>query len=301
MNSKVKYILRSMRLRTLPLSLAGVILGIMLACKGHDVPWYVIVLTLLTTVCLQVLSNMSNELGDFLQGTDGEGREGPGYSLSGGLLTVQDFRICIVLLVGACCLFGALMTWTSFGTLLALQPILILVLGACAIWAAMHYTLGKNPYGYHGLGDLFVFIFFGLVPVIGGYYVAVHAFAPWTAWLPAVAVGCFSVGVLNVNNIRDMKSDAGTRVTVPILMGERRAKIYHTVLIVVGWMAMIAYAVLSRLPLVGWLFMLTLPLYVLHLKGVWSRCGKALDPMLPMLVMTTFAFSLLAGLGWLLS
>ena len=298
---KIPSLLRSMRLRTLPLSLSGVVLGFMLASNEHQVPWYVILLTLLTTVCLQILSNLSNELGDYLQGTDGEGRVGPSYSLSSGLLTVKDFRICILLFVGACCLFGLLMTWTSFGTLFALQPILILALGACAIWAAMHYTLGKRPYGYRGLGDLFVFIFFGLVPVIGGYYVAVHTFPPLTVWLPAVAIGCFSVGVLNVNNIRDMQSDAGTRVTLPLLMGERRAKCYHTFLIVTGWLAMIAFALLNRLPLVVWLFLLTLPLYILHLCGIWKHSGKTLDPLLPMLVMSTFALSLLTGIGWLLA
>lgn len=290
-----------MRLRTLPLSLAGVALGLMLACKGPCVPWYVIVLTLLTTVCLQILSNLSNELGDYLNGTDGADREGPNYSLAGGLLTVRDLRAAIAVMVVACCLFGAGMTWTSFGTLFALQPILILALGACAIWAAMHYTLGKRPYGYHGMGDLFVFIFFGLVPVIGGYYVAVHAFAPWTVWLSAFAIGCFSVGVLNVNNIRDMKSDAGTRVTIPLLMGERRAKRYHTVLIVTGWLALLAFAAFSHLPWKGWLFVVTLPLYVLHLRGVWTRSGKSLDPMLPMLVISTFALALLVGMGWLIA
>lgn len=299
--NKFSSLLRSMRLRTLPLSLAGVSLGLMLACKGHTVPWYVILLTLLTTVSLQILSNLSNELGDYLKGTDGADRVGPSYSLSDGRLTIRDFRRIIVLFVGACCLFGALMTWASFGTLLTLQPLLILLLGACAIWAAMHYTLGKRPYGYHGLGDLFVFIFFGLVPVVGGYYVAVHGFPHWTVWLPAVTMGCFSVGVLNVNNIRDMISDAGTRVTLPLLMGERRAKGYHTVLITSGWLAMIAYALVCRLPWTGWLFCLTLPLYMVHLRGVWQRSGKALDPMLPLLVMTTFLFSLLTGLGGLLS
>lgn len=297
---KTKALIHSMRLRTLPLSLAGVVLGILLACEGHSVSWPVAVLTLLTTVLLQILSNMSNELGDYLQGTDGEGREGPLYSLSEGLLTERDFRRSITVLVALCCFTGAAMTWLSWGTLWAVEPVFILALGACAIWAAMRYTLGRNPYGYRGLGDVAVFIFFGLVPVLGGYYVVCHEIDSWLLVLPAVGIGCFSVAVLNVNNIRDMKSDAGTRVTLPLLMGERRAKVYQTALIVVGWAVMLVYVALRYTSYWQLLFILTLPLYVKHLLGVWRRHGHNLDPMLPLLVISTFLLALLLGEGFLL-
>lgn len=299
--NKTKSLIFSMRLRTLPLSLAGVVLGILLACEQHRVPWPVIVFTLLTTVLLQILSNMSNELGDYLQGTDGEGREGPIYSLSEGLLTERDFRVSIAVLVGLCCLSGAAMTWLSWGTLWKKEPLCILALGACAIWAAMRYTLGKNPYGYRGLGDISVFIFFGLVPVLGGYYVVCHEVDSWLLVLPAVGIGCFSVAVLNVNNIRDMKSDAGTRVTLPLLMGEHRAKIYQTALIVIGWLAMLVFVFLRYTSLWNLLFLLTLPLYIKHLFGVWKRHGHDLDPMLPLLVISTFLLALLLGVGMLLA
>ena len=186
----------------------------------------------------------------------------------------------------------------SFGTLWALQPVLLLLLGACAIWAAMHYTLGKRPYGYRGLGDLFVFIFFGLVSVCGAYYVAVHQLPPLLL-LPAAAIGCFSVGVLNVNNLRDMETDAGTRTTVPLKIGEQKAKFYHTCLINGGWLFMFIYTVFSATSLWHWLYFLTLPLYAVHLWDVWKRSGKALDPMLPLLVMSTFALSLLVCIGYL--
>ncbi len=297
---KTKALIYSMRLRTLPLSLAGVVLGILLACVEHKVSWPVIVLTLLTTVLLQILSNMSNELGDFLNGTDSEGREGPMYSLSEGLLTKQDFRVSIAVLVALCCLSGAAMTWLSWGTLWQTEPLCIIALGACAIWAAMRYTLGKNPYGYRGLGDVSVFIFFGLVPVLGGYYVACHEIDSWLFLLPAVGIGCFSVGVLNVNNTRDMKSDAGTRITLPLLMGERRAKIYQTALIVVGWIAMLVFVALRYTSLWNLLFLLTMPFYIKHLRGVWKRHGHDLDPMLPLLVISTFLLALLMGVGFLL-
>ena len=161
----------------------------------------------------------------------------------------------------------------------------------------MKYTLGRNPYGYRGLGDVYVFLFFGLVAVMGAYFVASHTLF-WRLLLPGAAVGCFSVGVLNVNNIRDMETDAANRVTVAIRLGERKAKIYQTVLIVLGWIFMLAYCQLRMFSWWHYLFVFTLPLFILHLRGVWKRSGKALDPMLPLLVMSTFLFCLLAGIGF---
>ncbi|MBP5539617.1 MAG: 1,4-dihydroxy-2-naphthoate octaprenyltransferase [Bacteroidales bacterium] len=308
--------LRSMRLRTLPLSLSGVVLGVCIAFSSVLVveksmsllgdsdlsavqavhPIATVVFLLLTTVLLQILSNLSNELGDTLSGTDREDRQGVHYSLQDGGLTIPEMKRLIASVAAACCLSGLAMVYCSFGEIFAWMPILLLLLGAAAIWAAMHYTLGKNPYGYRGLGDVFVFIFFGLVSVAGGYFVCAHTL-PALLLLPASAIGFFSVGVLNVNNIRDMRSDAATRVTVAIKLGEHRARIYQTVLVAIGWACMIIFMGMSSFPWPRWLFLLTLPLYVLHLKGVWTRTERALDPMLPLLVLSTFFFSLLAGLG----
>ena len=295
----LKAVIRSMRLRTLPLSTAGIVLGIMLACAGHSVPWYVILLTILTTVSLQILSNMSNELGDWLSGVDGEGREGPQYSMNEGGLTEDEMRSCIRIMVLACMILGLGMIRASFKTILCIQSECLVILGAAAIWAAMHYTLGKKPYGYRGLGDVFVFIFFGLVPVVGGYFVCSHQI-DFSTLIPGAAIGLFSVGVLNVNNIRDMKSDAGTRVTVPLKLGEHRAKVYHTILISGGWILMAIYSILFTNGWTPYLYIITLPLYVKHLAGVWKRSGRELDPMLPMLVISTFIFALLAGTGYIL-
>lgn len=288
-----------MRLRTLPLSTAGIVLGIMLACAEHSVPWYVILLTILTTVSLQILSNMSNELGDWLSGVDGNGREGPKYGIEGGGLTEDEMRSCIRITMLVCMILGLGMIRASFGTILRIESECLVVLGAAAIWAAMHYTLGKKPYGYRGLGDVFVFIFFGLVPVAGGFFVCSHQ-VDLSTLLPGAAIGLFSVGVLNVNNMRDMKSDAGTRITVPLKLGERRAKIYHTILICGGWCLMLLYTILFTKGWQPYLYMLTLPLYIKHLIGIWKRSGRELDPMLPMLVISTLIFALLAGTGFIL-
>lgn len=288
-----------MRLRTLPLSMAGVLLGILLATADWRVDLWTAVLIVLTTVCLQILSNLSNELGDVLRGTDTADREGPEYGLNSGALTIGQMKGLIAAFVVLCIVFGSLMTWKAFGTLFSLTPILVLMLGAAAIMAAMKYTLGRNPYGYRAKGDIYVFLFFGLVSVLGAYFVCTAGVGlHWKLLLPASAIGFFSVGVLDVNNIRDMKTDAANRVTVAIKLGEKRARIYQTVLIVLGWACMVAYCLLCWPSLWHWLWVLTLPMYILHLRGVWIRSGKALDPMLPLLVMATFALSILAGVGF---
>ncbi len=288
-----------MRLRTLPLSTGGVLLGILLAAADFKISFSVAILIVVTTVCLQILSNLSNELGDVLHGTDTPDRVGPQYGLNGGELTIPQMKRLIGLFVVLCVVSGTAMTWLSFGTILELTPILVLLLGAAAITGAMKYTLGRNPYGYRGLGDLYVFLFFGIVAVTGAYFVSSHVLY-WRLLLPAASVGFLSVGVLNVNNIRDMKTDAENRVTVAIRLGEKRAKVYQTVLIILGWVCMIAYCLLRIFDPWHYLFVLTLPLFILHLRGVWRRTGKDLDPMLPLLVMSTFLFCILAGAGYLI-
>lgn len=294
-----KACLRSMRLRTLPLSLAGITLGVFLAAGEREIGFLTVVLLALTTVCLQVLSNLSNELGDTLHGTDRSDRQGIRYSLQDGEMTVPEMKRLISSFASLSCLFGFGMVWRAFGTVFAPLPLAFLVLGAAAVWAAMHYTLGRNPYGYRGLGDVFVFIFFGLATVCGGYFLAGQEWS-WRILLPASAIGCFSVAVLNVNNIRDMKSDAATRTTVAIRLGERRARIYQTVLISLGWILMTVFCLQPPVSPWRFLYLLTLPGFVLHLKGVWTRHDRALDPMLPLLVLSTFAFALLGGIGSLL-
>ncbi len=274
-----------MRLRTLPLSLAGVVCGGLLAQGEHGDNGWAFALVLLTACALQVLSNLSNEMGDHLSGVDGEGREGPNYSMTDGGLTVRQMWHAINGTVVACCVSGLAMVLVSG------SPWWMLLLGAAAIWAATHYTLGKKPYGYIGLGDLFVFIFFGLVSVLGSYFVVAHTI-DFRIWLlaPAVGMGLLSVAVLNVNNIRDMQSDEGIRRTIPLRIGERGARIYQTALVVLGvacfgWCEEnVAFCVLPSAPFFLW-----------HIIGVWRRKGRQLDKMLPLLVITTFVLCFLYG------
>lgn len=285
----LKSCLKSMRLRTLPLSLSGVVTGLALASSEAVPEAGTVAALLLTAVFLQILSNLSNELGDTLHGTDRADRQGIHYALQDGEMTLPQMRRFIAVMAVLCCGSGLLMIFFSFGKIFALQPLLFVALGAAAVWAAMHYTLGRNPYGYRGLGDVYVFLFFGLAAVLGSAYICSHAFRP--LWLlPACGIGCFSMGVLNVNNIRDAKSDAETRVTLALKLGMRRARIYQTLLIVCGWLFFLTYTLLTRTS--GW-YVLTLPFFVLHLTGVWRREDRRLDPMLPLLVLSTFAAALL--------
>lgn len=286
-----KALIKSMRLRTLPLSLAGVVCGGLLAMGGlgNDGSWWAFALVLLTAVFLQILSNLSNEMGDHLSGVDGEGREGPNYSMTDGGLTVKQMWKAINTMVVLCGLSGLAMVWLSG------SPWWLLLLGAAAIWAATHYTLGRNPYGYIGLGDLFVFIFFGLVSVLGSYFVIAHTldFDEFLLCL-AVGMGLLSVAVLNVNNIRDMASDEGLRKTIPLRIGRRAAQWYQTVLIVGG-------TVLLCTPDFRWWLCFPVGGIAVHLWMVWTRKGKQLDPALPILVISTFLLALLYSLTFVLT
>lgn len=288
-----------MRLRTLPLSLAGVTLGSLLAMGDYRVSWPVIPMIMLTTVCLQILSNLSNELGDVLHGTDTEMRRGPVYGLNGGGLTIPQMKGLIALFVVLCCIFGLIMIRLSFGTLLCLESICLMMLGAAAIMGAMKYTLGRNPYGYRGLGDMYVFLFFGIVSVLGSYFVCAHTISSWLMLLPAASIGCFSIGVLNINNIRDMETDAPNRRTVAIRLGLRGARIYQTVLVVLGWVFMLAFFLCRFFDWMHFLFVLTLPLFFVDMKKVWTCEGRELDKALPLLVMSTFLLAILAGAGYI--
>lgn len=298
MNTKIKASIKSLRLRTLPLSLAGVVLGILLAVADYHVGAWTIAFILLTTVCLQITSNLSNELGDVIRGTDTANRQGPQYGLDSGELEIKDMKRLIGLFVGLDIVFGLLMIHASFGNIFSLEGLCLMLLGAAAIMGAIKYTLGRNPYGYRGLGDVFVFIFFGIVSVMGSYFVASHNIGAWFLVLPAAAIGFFSVGVLNVNNIRDMKTDAATRTTVALKLGLHRARIYQTVLVVAGWLAMVAFCQCRIFDPWHYLYALSLPLFVMHLRGVWKLEDRALDSVFPLLVMGTFLFAVLSGIGF---
>lgn len=295
--NKLKYYIASFRLRTLPLSLSGIVLGTLLAASGGSFRTLPFCLAIATTLSLQILSNLANELGDLKKGTDNEQRLGPIRSIQSGALTLQEFKNTIFLFVLLSVGFGTALVYTAFDSLFSTSGITMLLLGAAAVVAAIKYTVGKNAYGYRGLGDLFVFLFFGLLSTAGAYFLMAHTLTPFI-FLPASSIGFLSVGVLNMNNIRDMVNDkqCGKR-TIPVMIGEEKAKAYHFFLILAALVCMTIFAALHPHGLGGLLYLLTIPPLAHHLRYVHKHSGKALDTQLKVLALTTSLFALLAGFG----
>ncbi len=234
-NNRLKVWITAMRFRTLPLALSGLALG---ACFAIIAKQFSLVICILSIVCgllLQILSNLANDYGDGSKGTDGADRLGPPRMVSAGLIKPAQMLKAIKIMIGLILVCTVLLLAVSFGTR-PLPWIIFGVLALCSIVAAIKYTMGKNPYGYSGKGDLFVFIFFGPVTVLGSYYLYGSDFLHAPIF-PAISAGLFSMAVLNVNNIRDMKSDAiHNKLTFALKLGEKAARQYHIILIVCGFM-----------------------------------------------------------------
>ena len=299
--SKVRAYITSFRLRTLPLSLSGVLLGSLLAASDGYFKTTTFVWAMLTTVALQILSNLANEVGDLTKGTDNEHRLGPIRSAQSGALSMREMVQAMIVFGVIAIITGSLLIYEAFRDLLNWKSISLFIAGGASIVAAVKYTVGKSAYGYRGLGDLFVFIFFGLVSVMGSYF-AMSGVLPWICVLPAAAIGFLSSGVLNMNNIRDIENDSvcGKR-TIPVILGIQGAKIYHFVITLLAVICLVLYSVLHPAGWTGYLFLLTLPLLVMHLKSVYRGEGRALDSQLKFLSITTLLIALLLGFGQLLS
>ena len=274
--------IQSLRLRTLPLSMSGIILGSGLAGWLH---WDVFALAICTTLSLQILSNLCNELGDAQKGTDSEQQGRAAYGLQAGTITEKQLKGMIWFFLGLCVLFGTALIYSAFGSLRSWQSIGFLGLGLLAIIGAITYTLGKHSYGYMGFGDLGVFIFFGLLSTMGAYYLQAQTMS-WEVFACAVAISFPIVGVLNLNNIRDMSNDlAHGKRTFASCLGQQGARSYHTLLII-GCLALFVtyghYWVLCISPVWAW-----------HLWYVWTHTEK-LDKQMPVLMFTTLIVSILA-------
>ena len=299
--SKVRAYITSFRLRTLPLSLSGVLLGSLLAASDGYFKTTTFVWAMLTTVALQILSNLANEVGDLTKGTDNEHRLGPIRSAQSGALSMREMVQAMIVFGVIAIITGSLLIYEAFRDLLNWKSIALFIAGGASIVAAVKYTVGKSAYGYRGLGDLFVFIFFGVVSVMGSYF-AMSGVLPWICVLPAAAIGFLSSGVLNMNNIRDIENDSvcGKR-TIPVILGIQGAKSYHFVITLLAVICLVLYSMLHSAGWTGYLFLLTLPLLVMHLKSVYRGEGRALDSQLKFLSITTLLIALLLGFGQLLS
>jgi len=291
------------RPRTLPLALASILTGGFLAAAAGRFNGPVVALAALTTVLLQILSNLANDYGDSQNGADSVHRQGPLRAVQSGAITAEQMLRAMWGFGAAALLSGLALLFVALGTTNALLILGFFVLGLAAIWAAINYTAGANPYGYAGFGDLSVFVFFGLVGVCGTYFLQTRSLPPLVL-LPAAALGCFATAVLNVNNIRDLMSDklAG-KITVPVRLGPLGARRYHGLLLAGGVGCAVAFVLLSNPHRSGWpwLFALSLPLFAFNAAQVFARQESArLDPLLKQMALSTLVFTLLFGLGQVL-
>ena len=235
-------------------------------------------LCILTAILLQILSNLANDYGDSRHGLDNHERVGPARAVQSGLITQSDMLRGVIVTSILCVISGLTLLITAFG--LSIPIILLFVaLGAGAIWAAVAYTATDKPYGYVGLGDLMVFVFFGLVAVLGSYFLQTQTLS-WDLLLPAAASGLLSVAVLNVNNVRDLESDkrAG-KLSLPVRLGARGARLYHSALLLLSGLCALAYVLLNYSSPWQYLFTLSLPLLVINALKLWrGRSAAEIDP-----------------------
>jgi 1,4-dihydroxy-2-naphthoate polyprenyltransferase len=288
--------LHAFRLRTLPLSLSSIGMAGFLAAAIEKFDLVIFLLCCLTTVFLQVLSNLANDYGDSIHGADHADRKGPKRAVQSGVISLSKMRNAVIVFSMLSLVSGILLLWLSFGT--NWQAILFFFgLGLLSILAAIGYTVGKKPYGYIGLGDISVLIFFGLVGVMGSFYVFTHQIS-WQEVMPALSCGLFSIAVLNVNNIRDIDSDrTAGKFSIPVRIGKRRASVYHWILLAAGLVSAVFYTILNFQSSWQFLFLLAAPLLIKNGIAVHQKPSSELDPFLKQMAFSTLLFVLLFGIG----
>lgn len=291
--------LSAMRLRTLPLSVSGIILGTSFAFYNGNFSWWILVLALLTTISLQILSNLANDYGDGIKGTDNEDRVGPQRAIQSGVISPEEMLEAIKFNIVAIIILTISLIWAAFGPTNFLFLLLFVALGGLSVYAALNYTMGDSPYGYKALGDIFVFIFFGLLSTIGSYVLYMHK-VDHLVFMPAIALGLLSVGVLNLNNMRDIESDekAG-KITLAVKLGLKRAKTYHYMLILGAMFMSLLFSLFYYVEPYNFLFVVAFAPLGLHLLKIRkAKKAQDFDKQLKVLALSTFLFSLLLGIGY---
>ena len=302
----MKHWIEAARLRTLPLSVSGIIVGSMyaLANPTDDVltptevfNWKLFAFAIITTLGLQILSNFANDYGDGMKGTDNEDRVGPKRTIQSGVITPQAMKNAIVLTSILTFLSAIYLIYLAFGAHNLGYSLFYLILGIAAIASAIRYTVGNSAYGYRGFGDVFVFVFFGLVSTLGVNFLYSKQLDA-ILFLPATAIGFLSVAVLNLNNMRDEASDRKSgKNTLVVKMGIENAKKYHYFLIVGAMILVLLFAYLSNFNFDQYLFVLAYFPLVKHVVTVSkNHNSKLLDPELKKVALSTFALSVLLAL-----
>lgn len=287
--------IQAARLRTLPLSVSGIITGSAYAYFQGFENWAIVLLALLTTLGFQVLSNFANDYGDGVKGTDNENRVGPQRTIQSGAITAPQMKKAIIITAVLSLISAVTLIYISFGKENFGYSLLFFVLGIASIVAAIKYTVGKGAYGYSGFGDVFVFIFFGLVSVLGSNFLFSKQF-DFLLVLPAVAIGLLSVAVLNLNNMRDIENDRNSgKNTIVVKMGLQAAKYYHYTIVVTAIIATIVFSFLTEISYFGALFIAVL--MVRHLQTVQkAKTYTDFDPELKKVALGTFALAIILSL-----
>lgn len=283
----------ALRPRTLFLAVATALCGSGIAYSTGNFSISVCILTMLTATILQLLSNMANDLGDYQHGTDITGeRVGPQRTVQSGAITPGQMKNAIIIAITAAAIVGIFLIYIALQFMDWKYIVLFLALGAASIVAAIKYTAGKNPYGYKGLGDVFSFTFFGLVSVVGTYFLHTHV-VDFMPWLPATGLGLLTIAVLNLNNMRDMENDKNSgKVTIPVRIGFRNAKYYHTFLTFGALACFTLYSILYATHWYQYLYLLCFFIFIKLLINIFRITeNRLLDPYLKYTSMGTFVLS----------
>jgi len=297
-----KVYLKAARLRTLPLSVSGIIVGSFLAASHGYFNWLICSLALLTTVGFQIISNFANDYGDGVKGTDNSDRIGPKRAIQSGEISPEQLLKTIKITSAITLLIAILLIYIAFGKDDFVNLLVFFVLGIASIAAAVKYTMGKKAYGYSGFGDFFVFLFFGLLSVCGSYYLFTKQL-DFTIFLPAFSIGFLSIGVLNLNNMRDSVSDAKSgKNTIVVKIGVENAKYYHYYLLIASFLFAALYSFMFYKSWHQFLFLLAyIPIGKHFLVVVNNKRPILLDPELKKLALSTFLFAILFGVGTFLA
>lgn len=296
----IKNWLSAFRLRTLPLALSCIGMGGFLAAAAGKFDALIFFLCCLTTIFLQVLSNVANDYGDSVNGADHAARKGPMRAVQSGAISSAQMKNAVIIFVLLSLTSGISLLLVSFGWNIKALSVFF-GLGILSILAAIAYTVGKKPYGYSGLGDISVLLFFGLVGVMGSLYLFTENIF-WMDVLPALSCGLFSIAVLNINNIRDIESDrTAGKFSIPVRIGKQKASYYHWFLLIAGISCSLIYVLLNFRSATQFIFLLTLPLLLINGKAVNSKPSEELDPYLKQMALSTLLFVILFGTGLMLS
>lgn len=302
----MKHWIQAARLRTLPLSVSGILVGCFYAMSQSMFNWTIVLFSLTTTLGLQVLSNFANDYGDGVKGTDNQDRIGPMRAIQSGAISPAAMKKAIAITSLLTLLSAIVLIYTAFKDHNFAYSLGYLVLGILAIASAIRYTVGKNPYGYRGYGDLFVFLFFGWVSTLGVYFMFAKTFADgYLLFLPATAIGLLSVAVLNLNNMRDVLSDTQSgKNTLVVQLGLPKAKIYHYFLVISAMVLVLLFAIFNDFSTDGvfnfdqYFFVVVYIPLIAHLKRVYhNQDSRTLDPELKKVALSTFFLALLLSLG----